>query len=444
MLIPLLTAGLVAATTLSQPPAQPAANAPITIRVATFNVEDVRTADLMDPANTRLRQLAEVIQRVRPNVILINEIAYDMPGAPPTPNPTTPHIPPNTAKDATPGLNGQRFADNFLAVSQGPGLKPLHMHGFMAPTNTGMPSGFDLDNNGKTVNAFPPPTPPNPDGSPGQPSKQGRDYGGDCWGFGTFPGQYGMALLVDDRLTILDDQVRTFRLMPWRYMPGALLPPLPPLPPSPPSPGKDGNDCWYNDKEIALFRLSSKNHWDVPVKLPNGAVVHFLASHPTPPAFDGPEKRNARRNHDEIRFWADYIDNAMYIVDDTGHSGGLDERAPFIILGDLNADPDEGSSYKDPIGSLLFTTKRINTSLTPTSDVAIDDLAPDDTAMWGLRVDYVLPSTNLKPLSAGIWRLKPAGSARFPSDHFPVWMNVRVPPPAPRPGRTSTPPPSDP
>ena len=30
-------------------------------------------------------------------------------------------------------------------------------------------------------------------------------------------------------------------------------------------------------------------------------------SHPTPPAFDGPEDRNGRRNHDEIRFWSDYL-----------------------------------------------------------------------------------------------------------------------------------------
>ena len=36
-------------------------------------------------------------------------------------------------------------------------------------------------------------------------------------------------------------------------------------------------------------------------------TVHVLASHPTPPTFDGAEDRNGRRNHDEIRFWADYV-----------------------------------------------------------------------------------------------------------------------------------------
>ena len=37
------------------------------------------------------------------------------------------------------------------------------------------------------------------------------------------------------------------------------------------------------------------------------SIVHFLVSHPTPPTFDGAEDRNGTRNHDEIRFWADYI-----------------------------------------------------------------------------------------------------------------------------------------
>ena len=55
-----------------------------------------------------------------------------------------------------------------------------------------------------------------------------------------------------------------------------------------------------------MFRLSSKSHWDVPIRI-GRETVHFLVSHPTPPVFDGPEDRNGTRNHDEIRFWADYV-----------------------------------------------------------------------------------------------------------------------------------------
>ena len=60
------------------------------------------------------------------------------------------------------------------------------------------------------------------------------------------------------------------------------------------------------EEELEVVRLSSKSHWDVPVKV-GGHTVHVLASHPTPPTFDGEEDRNGRRNHDEIRFWADYV-----------------------------------------------------------------------------------------------------------------------------------------
>lgn len=42
-----------------------------------------------------------------------------------------------------------------------------------------------------------------------------------------------------------------------------------------------------------IYRLSSKNHVDVPVKTPHG-VVHFLVSHPTPPVFG---LGNAERNY---------------------------------------------------------------------------------------------------------------------------------------------------
>lgn len=62
---------------------------------------------------------------------------------------------------------------------------------------------------------------------------------------------------------------------------------------------------------LQVLRLSSKSHWDVPIDIPLGdgvtQRVHMLLHHPTPPAFDGQEGRNLRRNHDEIRLFADYV-----------------------------------------------------------------------------------------------------------------------------------------
>jgi len=380
--------------------------APITIRVATFNLGDVATRDLADAGHPRLRRLAEVIQRVRPTVLFLNEIAYDMPGAP------------GHVDGEAPGGNAQRFADLYLAVPQAEGLRPLRYRAFTAPTNTGIASGFDLDNDGEVVTTFPALAAPSADGAAARATPEGVKYGNDCWGFGTYPGQYGMALLVDERLTIDAASARTFQRMPWEYMSGALMPK-----------GADGAP-WFDAEERALVRLSSKSHWDVPVVMPNGRRVHLLCSHPTPPVFDGPEDRNGRRNHDETRFWMDYVENAGYIVDDANVGGGLPLDASFVVVGDLNADPDEGESFKDPIGLLLGSAARINTAFVPLAEVGGEGrLDRDDTAVFGLRVDYVLPSIDLETRAGGVWRATPGGGIGFPSDHFPVWVDLVIPPP---------------
>lgn len=375
------------------------------IRVMTYNIEDVRTADLRNPKQPRLRKAAAVIQRLRPDILLINEMTYDVPGAPGVP------------EGAAPGQNGQRFVEHFLAVAQADTLSSIHYQAFMAPVNTGMASGFDLNNDGDTVTTYPEPTPPQLSGAPLPQTARGRAYGNDAWGFGVFPGQYGMALFVRDGFEILHDSVRTFRLFRWSDMPGAL---------KPVDPATDAP--WYSAAEWAEFRLSSKSHWDVPVRLPDGRTLHVLASHPTPPGFDGPADRNGRRNHDEIRLWVDYLSQRAYLVDDSGRAGGLHEGARFVIMGDQNADPDEGDTYQHPI-RMLFDHERVQGDVVPlaseTGQAAYPDLDPDDPAQWGLRVDYVLPSTNLTVEQSGVWR--PVGSDTVGvtiSDHFPVWVDI--------------------
>ncbi|MGD1914764.1 MAG: endonuclease/exonuclease/phosphatase family protein [Phycisphaerales bacterium] len=378
----------------------------IPIRVASFNIEDVSTTDLLAGDNPRLQRIAEVIQRLRPNVVLINEIAYDQHGVPgvPTSEPE--------------GSNARRFVERYLAVAHAEGVQPIRYNVVMLPSNTGQASGLDLDNNGKAVTSYPRPGPSSASGSPPSQTQDGRAFGNDGWGFGTYPGQYGMALLVDERLQIMDDQIRSFRLLPWSAMPDARRPMT------------EHGQSWYSDDEWQAMRLSSKSHWDVPVRLPNGAMLHFLCSHPTPPAFDGPEGRNKARNHDEIRFWDDYLDNRAWLADDDGRIGGLERGRRFVLLGDLNADPNKGNDVGDPMGRLL-RNPRIQSMPAPVHQRPVDGLEPTDTADFGLRVDYVIPSRGLGILRSGVWTIEPAprgGSVGFPSDHFPVWAEFSVTP----------------
>lgn len=408
----ILVAVLLVATGCGEPPKveEPMPEPePFALRVATFNIEDLRTEEVSNPESPRAQAAAAVIQQLQPDVVLVNELTYDQPeGA-------------AWMEGSVEGRNGQRFADNFLAVSQGEGLEPQRYRAFMRPSNTGIPSGHDLDNDGEVVTGPPDLPPASADPESRRQTPEGRAYGADTWGFGTFPGQYGMALLVREDFEILEDQIRTFRLLLWSALPDALAPIDP-----------ETGEPWYSAEEWAEFRLSSKSHWDVPIQLPNGAVVHFLISHPTPPAFDGPEQRNQKRNHDEIRFWADYLDGADYIVDDNGERGGLGPDASFIILGDLNADPQKGRSLDNPIRRFLLDHPRVTGEFTPTArQTGIDpewaELEPGDTSGWGMRVDYVLPSRDIEILDGAVER--PTKAAARVSDHFPVWLDLTVPAP---------------
>jgi hypothetical protein len=385
------------------PAASPGAKALAVVRFATFNASLNRNAsgqlvtDLSTPNNPQAKTVAEIIQRTRPDVLLINEFDF---------------VENNVAAEL--------FRDNYLAVSQN-GAEPIQYdYFFVDESNTGIPSGFDLNNNGVIGG------------------------GDDAFGFGAFPGQFGMA--VYSRYPIDYESIRTFQLFLWKDMPGARLPDDPATPTL---------ADWYSPEELAVFRLSSKSHWDIPIQIGN-KVVHFLVSHPTPPVFDGPEDRNGTRNFDEIRFWADYISpgNAgRYIYDDGGHSGGLKPGEMFVIAGDQNSDPLDGDSIPGAIQQLI-DHPLVNTKVTPSSPGAVEQSALQggantthrsdpafdtadfaDGAPGNLRADYVLPRKNLQIVDAAVfWPLSTdplfplVGTFPFPSsDHKLVWVVVRVP-----------------
>ncbi|MCZ6491739.1 MAG: endonuclease/exonuclease/phosphatase family protein, partial [Acidobacteria bacterium] len=277
-----------------------------------FNAGDLAT-ELATPGSAQPDTVAEVIQRVRPDVLLINEFDFD-PG----------------------GVAAAGFQDNYLSVAHGDAEPIVYPFRFVAPSNTGIFSGFDLDNSGAAGDFVP----------------------NDSFGFGFFPGQFGMA--VYSMFPIDEAELRTFQLFLWRDMPGALLP-------VDPSTGQ----MWYSDEELDVFRLSSKSHWDVPIVISDRGrrkTVHFLVSHPTPPVFDGPEDRNGTRNNDEIRFWADYIipSRSGYIADDNGQPGGLPPGTLFVIAGDQNSDPFDGDSIPGSAQQLL-DHPLVNTKVTPSS-----------------------------------------------------------------------------
>lgn len=409
---------LTAVMVLAVSPASPAAADPTELTIATFNASLNRSEagqlveDLSTPDNEQARNVAETIQRAGADVLLVNEFDYDVDG-----------------------LAVDLFRDKYLEVSQNGAPVAEYPYAWSGPVNTGVPSGFDL----------------NRDGTVGGPD--------DAFGFGFFPGQYGM--VVYSKYPILADQVRTFQNFLWADMPDALLPSVP---------GTD--EGWYSDEALEELPLSSKTHADVPVDV-NGTTLHVLAAHPTPPSFDGKEQRNMRRNHDEIRLWADYVEGtAEYLYDDAGESGSLPDGAEFVILGDYNADPNDGNSWPDAIDQLLGSSRVVDPL--PASEGAVEAAAAqggdndahvsdprNDTADFSeptpgnLRVDYVLPSVGAMTVknASVFWPTKDdalyrlTGEYPFPtSDHRLVQVTVKIeneePTPAPSPTSTSSPTPA--
>lgn len=382
-----------------------------TVRFATFNLSLNRSAagelltDL-DGGDAQAATVAEIVQRTAPDVLLMNEFDYGP-----------------ESDDGNDALDA--FADDYLAVSQNGADAQDYPYRYAAPSNTGVASGFDLDNDGTVggdVGSFP--------------------SANDAFGFGFFPGQFGMAVL--SKYPIDAAGVRTFQQFLWNDMPGARLP--------------DDLDTpapadWYSAEELDVVRLSSKSHWDVPITIDDD-TVHFLVSHPTPPVFDGPEDRNGLRNADEIRFWGDYVsgDAGAYIYDDDGTEGGLADGASFVVAGDQNADPNDGDSVPGAMDPLL-ANPLVNTSTTPSSpggpeqaaaqggdntthlsDPAFDTADFSDSPPGNLRVDYVLPSVDLAITDAGVfWPASDdsdfglVGTFPFPSsDHRLVFVDVAI------------------
>ncbi|MCV6597892.1 MAG: endonuclease/exonuclease/phosphatase family protein, partial [Mangrovicoccus sp.] len=129
------------------------AQEPSQLRIATYNAALNREsagaliADLEGRQDAQAQKIAQIIQWIRPDILLLNEIDQDQESR-----------------------AAQIFHEHYLNQGQAGG-DPIHYpYIYMPPVNTGIDSGFDLDGDGRL-------------GGPG-----------DAWGYGAFPGQYGFAV----------------------------------------------------------------------------------------------------------------------------------------------------------------------------------------------------------------------------------------------------------
>ncbi|QBF33192.1 endonuclease/exonuclease/phosphatase family protein [Thalassococcus sp. S3] len=249
-------------------------------------------------------------------------------------------------------------------------------HLLWRPTNRGRSTGLDMDGNGRMGEAR------------------------DAQGYGRFSGQGAMAVL--SRYPIRSDEIQDFTDLLWRDLPGALLP------------RHEDGTAFPSPEAQAIQRLSSSGHWVVPFQLPNGTDLHLLTFHATPPVFDGPEDLNGRRNHDEIRFWTLYLDGAF----------GPPPEQSFVIAGSANLDPGRSDGRREAIKDLIADPRVQDPAPQGAPNGGLATVDWPDPGPGRLRVDYVLPSRDLRLSGSGVYWPEDDAAGAGASRHRMVWVDI--------------------
>jgi len=260
------------------------------------------------------------------------------------------------------------FLDNFLKRGNDPLHYPYH---YIGPTNSGVSTGLP------------------------EPFEQK--------GFGLFEGQYGIALF--SRFPIIRGGVRNFEGFSWMDLPRGL-------------------SC-LGDKAIEIhesFPLFSTNLLNVPLRI-DGRVVHSVLLHASIPVRG---RLNKERNGDQLNFLNEYISGrALPGVEP------FQAVKPFVVMGDLNADPEKGEGIRSAIQRLL-ENPALN-RLVPSRPTFLEggglEEPPLDPGGFSMKLDYILPSCHFVVLKHGVFWPGEAGwwnQVRLASDHFIVYADCSL------------------
>ncbi|MBF9032962.1 endonuclease/exonuclease/phosphatase family protein [Rhodobacterales bacterium HKCCE2091] len=323
-----------------------------TLRLAVYDTDLQRDGpglllrDILRGEDEQVAALISVIADVDPDVLLLIGIDYDA------------------------GLAAlSALADRLAAAGAD------YPHRFALRPNAGIPTGNDIDGDGRW---------PEPQ---------------DAQGYGRFSGEGGMAIL--SRLPVDGDGVRDFSGLLWRDLPGNRAADV------------------LAPEAAEVLRLSTMGIWDVPL-VAGDDRFHVLAITAGPPVFDGPEDRNGIRNEDETAFLLHYLDG-------WSPDGAPFAAEDFAIMGILNVDPDpaRGEGRRGALSALLSHPAISDPEPRGAGGTATADW--DDPVPGDLRVDYILPAAGLTVTGSGVhWPEDPAAAetAATASAHRLVWVDV--------------------
>nr|WP_256474118.1 endonuclease/exonuclease/phosphatase family protein [Lutimaribacter sp. EGI FJ00013] len=326
------------------------------LRIVTYNAELTRDGpglllrDIRSGRDAQVNAVIALLKHLRPDILALQNVDHDA------------------------GFATARALQTALRKA---GLPLVHL--FAPAPNTGVPTGLDMNGDGR------------------------RGRADDAQGFGLFRGEGGMLLL--SRFPVQTARAQDFSGLLWRDLPGARMPRV------------DGAP-FPSAQAQAVQRLSSVGHWAVPVQTPGGPLW-VLAFHATPPVFDGPEDRNGLRNADEIRFWHVYLDGVL----------GPAPAHRFILLGDANLDPARSEGRRAAIRALLDDPRL--RALAPEGAQGTATVDWSDIGLGAMRVSYVLPSADLRVIDSGVFWPAPddpmAQTAARASRHRALWADIQLP-----------------
>ena len=365
-----------------------------TVRIATFNIATASSDSLkvlrdLKSGSQRLKNIAKIIQTVRPDILFVQELEYD-----------------------SSNMRIRLFRDNYLGKPQGD--KPMIDYPYYChfPTNAGVQTGYDLNKDGKT----------------------GGPY--DAHGWGLFPGQFAIA--VFSKFPIVYDSIRTFQNLKWKDLPNNHRPVSP-----------ESGDYFWDDELWSDILLSSKNHVDVPVNI-GGNTLHLLGYHAQSGLGDGSELRNSLKNFDEAKLFSDYL-NGYPFRDDNGNRASFDPKNQFVIAGDFNSNPYWSGALTNLSVLQLLNNPMVNQEVAWGKYVPVSDYGRrkeqenkwlDKRKKYGTRIrpsglieriDYVLPSANLEVVNSGIFWPAPGtkdhglvAEIEAGSDHRLVYVDIII------------------
>jgi hypothetical protein len=333
---------------------------PLRLRVGHFNIRECSTDKIINPQDEELTAAAEVIARFAPDIVDINELQYDIENLPVAGMPGVPMPAVQGAFDGG-AQNARRLADRVQAnnpdAQYNDTLTTLGNSGFYWQGDTLGESSFVLR------------------------------------GWGEWRGRHNTGVL--SRYPILRDQVRIITDFAWEDLPGNSI------------------AAMTAATGIAVpsgFPLFEKSLNIIPIQVEEH-VLYLVLLHPVPPAF---EAINPYRNHDELLGLSLFLQGALPGVEP------LPADAKYIVMGDLNADPEDGDGsiagaieqvIDNPAVVAWFPSGagfkgqngQYNTYL---SGCGYDDgsVVTDPSTRWQMQLDYILPAPSIgTPLEGAVF-----------------------------------------